>query len=79
MVKTVQGLCRKYRFEVLNLTLNELSNISGFKVSTLGAFERERSSNLNIMLAYVREMNAIEFRKFTIELYEIAEGNKVGE
>lgn len=46
--KIIGNYCRKFRIS-LDLTLNDISEISEIKVKTISAFENGRSSNMNIL------------------------------
>jgi len=61
-------LCFKYRKEVAKLTLKEMSEKTGIKVSTLSAFEVGRSRNMNIFFEYVQILNQKQREEFMREL-----------
>lgn len=48
----VGQFCRYYRSEVLNLTLQEMSDKVNVKTSTLSSFENGRSTNLSHVIKY---------------------------
>ena len=55
--------CKYFRSELLNLTLNEMSNKVNINISTLSSFENGRSTNLNHLIRYYRMGNE-EQKKF---------------
>lgn len=61
-------LCYKYRKEVAKLTLKEMSEKTGIKVSTLSAFEVGRSGNMNTFFEYARMLNNEQREQFLKEL-----------
>lgn len=56
----IGNVCREHRQENLKYTLKELSSLSGVNIKTLSAFENGRSTNINILLIYVRYTKANE-------------------
>ena len=66
MQNNVSICCRKYRKEVMKLTLNEMSEMTGVNLKTLSAFETGRSKNLSLIIDYVKicgDENKQEFMK----------------
>lgn len=55
--------CKYFRSEVLNFTLNEMSNKVNINTSTLSSFENGRSTNYNHLIRYYRLGNE-EQKKF---------------
>lgn len=49
---SIHYLCKKFRERVLQKTLQNLSEQSGIKLSTISAFENGRSNNLNHLAIY---------------------------
>lgn len=49
----VSAICSYFRKHVLNITLRDLSKLSGIPVSTLSTFEMGRSSNLKFIYVYL--------------------------
>lgn len=44
--------CKYYRIEILNLTLEQMSEKVGVKKTTLSSFENGRSTNYNHLIKY---------------------------
>jgi len=51
-VSTINEFCKLYRKNVLKLSLQEVSKITGIKLSTLSSFENGRSNNLKYINVY---------------------------
>ena len=68
----VGKFCKKYREDVLNLSLQELSNDSGINYKTLYSFESGLSSNLYIFFLYYNRSPKPEI--FLNELMETVGG-----
>lgn len=49
---TIHYLCKKFRERVLQKTLQNLSDESGIKLTTISAFENGRSNNVNHLAIY---------------------------
>ena len=49
---TINEFCKLYRMNILKLTLKEVSEITGLKLSTLSSFENGRSNNLKYIIIY---------------------------
>lgn len=64
-------LCYKYRKEVAETTLKEMSEKTNINVSTLSAFELGRSGNMQIFIEYVRLLNTEQCESFFDELEAI--------
>lgn len=68
----VGKFCKKYREDVLNLSLQELSDDSGINYKTLYSFESGLSSNLYIFFLYYNRSPKPEI--FLNELMETVGG-----
>lgn len=77
-MKNVTNFCRKFRIEVLKLTLQEVENISFTPVKTLSAFENGRSTNINHLNLYYLLCRNEEQRSLFIQgfIKAMDKGNK---
>ena len=72
-MKKVGGYCRKYRINVLQLTLKEVENSE--EVKTLSAFEHGRSTNLKHLIKYIVKCETTEQKRAFLQgLINILEG-----
>lgn len=51
-VNSVNEFCKLFRMNILKLSLQEVSEITGIKLSTLSSFENGRSNNLKYIHIY---------------------------
>ena len=51
-VNSINEFCKLFRMNILNLSLKEVSEITGLKLSTLSSFENGRSNNLKYIKIY---------------------------
>lgn len=51
-VNSINEFCKLFRKNILKLSLKEVSEITGIKLSTLSSFENGRSSNLKYIFIY---------------------------
>ncbi len=70
----VGNLCAMFRKQVLKKTLNELSDLSGVKLSTLSAFENGRSTNITHVGWYLATANNEQKIIFTTHFNKIIGG-----
>ena len=63
-IKTIGQFCKMYRTYVLDLTLEEMSKLTGVKVPTISSFENGRSSNSKHIEMYYNLAKSDEERKF---------------
>ena len=70
----IGDLCSMFRTQVLKLTLAELSEKSGVKLSTLSAFENGRSTNLTHIGWYLASANNEQKTIFTNHFNDIIKG-----
>lgn len=70
-LKDIQSLCKNFRINILNLTLNEVCKNSTISVGTLSAFENGRSSNINHIFIYIEKCNEEQKEIFIKELNKI--------
>ena len=63
-IKDIGQFCKMYRTYVLDLTLEEMSNLTGVKVPTISSFENGRSSNSKHIAMYYNLSKSDEERKF---------------
>ena len=66
--KLIGNICKNYRLYAMKKTLKEMSEISGFKISTLSAFEHGRSSNVYIFIEYFKNIPNEYLLKFIKEV-----------
>lgn len=52
MFNDIGTFCKYFRSEVLNLTLQEMSELVNVKYTTLSSFENGRSTNYNHLIKY---------------------------
>lgn len=64
--KIIGSYCRKFRTEVLGLTLEQLEFKTLVNLKTLSAFENGNSSNLNLIDPYIKACNNIISRRVFI-------------
>jgi len=70
-VNSVNEFCKLFRMNVLKLSLREVSEITGIKLSTLSSFENGRSSNLKHILVYYSLGNEEQREYFKTNLLDI--------
>ena len=63
-INDVGKFCKYFRTELLNLTLEELSEKTGVKVATLSSFENGRSRNLEHINLYLKFANEEQEKMF---------------
>ena len=51
-VDNINEFCKLFRMNILKLSLKEVSEITGIKLSTLSSFENGRSNNLKYIHIY---------------------------
>ena len=51
-VNSINEFCKLFRMNILKLSLQEVSEITGVKLSTLSSFENGRSNNLLYINVY---------------------------
>jgi hypothetical protein len=51
-VDSINEFCKLFRMNILKLYLQEVSKITGIKLSTLSSFENGRSNNLKYIFIY---------------------------
>ena len=56
--------CKEFRTRNLQLTLHQLSDITGIKVPTIAAFENGRSTNINHLNTYIKVCNPRQTSEF---------------
>ena len=56
-ITNIGQFCKMYRTYVLNLTLGEMSRLSGVKVPTISSFENGRSTNAKHIEMYYNLSN----------------------
>lgn len=68
-VNTVNEFCKLFRINILKLTLQEVSEITGIKLSTLSSFENGRSNNLKFIFIYYNLGNDAQKEYFKSNLF----------
>ena len=63
-INDVGKFCKVFRNEILKMTLEELSEKTGVKVTTLSSFENGRSRNLEHISLYLKFANAEQEKLF---------------
>lgn len=63
-IKTIGQFCKMYRTYVLDLTLEEMSDLTGVKVPTISSFENDRSTNSKHIEMYYNLSKSDEERNF---------------
>ena len=63
-IKNIGQFCKMYRTYVLDLTLEEMSSLTGVKVPTISSFENGRSTNSKHIEMYYNLSKFDEERKF---------------
>ena len=59
-MKNVQNFCRNFRINTLNLSLQDLEDISSINHKTISAFENHRSTNINHLTLYLKACSSID-------------------
>lgn len=73
-VSEVGMYCQRFRIEVLNLTLKDVSESTGVKIGTLSAFENGSSTNITHVFRYVLLCSYEQKEIFTEGLSRIFKG-----
>lgn len=68
-VSSVNEFCKLYRMNILKLSLQEVSEITGIKLSTLSSFENGRSNNLKYIYIYYNLGNEEQREYFKNNLF----------
>lgn len=63
-IDEVGKFCKVFRVEVLKMTLEELSEKTGTKVTTLSSFENGRSKNIEHINSYLKFANKEQEKLF---------------
>lgn len=63
MTKEIQTVCKEYRMHILRITLEEMSEKTGVKVTTISAFENLRSNNINHLKLYKQVSTTLQFNQ----------------
>lgn len=73
-INDVGKFCKVFRNEVLKMTLEELSEKTGVKVTTLSSFENGRSRNLEHINLYLKFANKEQEKLFRENIpYKVGE------
>lgn len=68
-VNSINEFCKLFRMNILKLSLQEVSEITGIKLSTLSSFENGRSNNLKYINVYYSIGNEEQREYFTNNLF----------
>lgn len=68
-VNTANEFCKLFRMNILKISLQEMSEITGIKLSTLSSFENGRSNNLKFIFIYYNLGNDEEKEYFKSNLF----------
>lgn len=68
-VDNVNEFCKLFRKNILKLSLKEVSEKTGIKLSTLSSFENGRSNNLNYLFVYYNLGNEEQKEYFKDNLF----------
>lgn len=73
-INDVGKFCKVFRNEILKMTLEELSEKTGVKVTTLSSFENGRSRNLEHINSYLKFANEDQEKIFRENIpYKVGE------
>lgn len=68
-VNSINEFCKLFRMNILKLSLQEVSEITGIKLSTLSSFENGRSNNLQYISVYYNLGNEEQKEYFKNNLF----------
>lgn len=68
-VNSINEFCKLFRMNILKLSLQEVSEITGIKLSTLSSFENGRSNNLKYISIYYNLGNEEQREYFKNNLF----------
>lgn len=68
-VNSINEFCKLFRMNILKLSLQEVSEITGIKLSTLSSFENGRSNNLKYIYIYYNLGNEEQKEYFKNNLF----------
>ena len=68
-VNSINEFCKLFRKNILKLSLQEVSEITGIKLSTLSSFENGRSNNLKYIYIYYNLGNEEQREYFKNNLF----------
>ena len=68
-VNSINEFCKLFRMNILKLSLQEVSKITGIKLSTLSSFENGRSNNLKYINVYYNLGNEEQREYFKNNLF----------
>lgn len=68
-VNSMNEFCKLFRMNILKLSLKEVSEMTGIKLSTLSSFENERSNNLKYIYIYYNLGNEEQREYFKNNLF----------
>jgi transcriptional regulator with XRE-family HTH domain len=69
-INSINEFCKLFRMNILKLSLQEVSEITGIKLSTLSSFENGRSNNLKYIHIYYSLGNEEQKEYFKNNLFE---------
>lgn len=71
MIERIGKFCRKFRVEVLNLSLTEFARLTGENLKNVHAFEKGRANNIKYLYLYYDLADEEQKREFAIRLFEL--------
>ena len=71
-MKNLLLFCKKFRKEVLNLTLHEMGDKTGIPLKTISSFENGNSTNINHLNLYYKLCDSKEKREQFIQGFDSA-------
>lgn len=74
-VKLIGSFCKDFRVNILQVTLNKISEETRTNIKTLSAFECGRSNNMEHVFKYVDYCDSVQKIVFTNGLSEIVRGD----
>lgn len=71
MIERIGKFCRKFRVEVLNVSLTEFARLTGENLKNVHAFEKGRANNIKYLYLYYDLADEEQKREFAIRLFEL--------
>ncbi len=71
MIERIGKFCRKFREDVLNVSLTEFARLTGENLKNIHAFEKGRANNIKYLYLYYDLADEEQTREFAIGLFEI--------
>jgi len=71
MIELIGKFCRKFRIEVLNISLTEFAKLTGENLKNIHAFEKGRANNIKYLYLYYDLADEEQKKEFAIRLFEV--------